>query len=81
MKRLMNAECLWRCAMVCALGWIAWELHGIREDMMQPVDDEAAVTADVDTDGSPHCLDAVQHRIAGSGRKVEAIPLAMTTPR
>jgi len=78
MTRLI-AEWFWRAAMVCALGWIGWELHGIREDMMQPVDDDPAVTAGADE--SQHCLNAVRYRVERSRRKVESIPLAMNESR
>ena len=43
MKRLL-AEWLWRAAIVCALGWIGWELHALRMDLQQP-DDEATTAA------------------------------------
>lgn len=45
MKRLI-AEWLWRVAVICALVWIALELHFVHEDMMQPVDEAPVVTAD-----------------------------------
>ena len=78
MTRLV-AEWFWRAAMVCALGWIGWELHGIHEDMMQPVDEDVALTADADD--SQGCSDTVRHHAKGLNRQVEAITVATTASR
>ena len=44
MKRIIG-EWVWRVVMVCALAWIGLELHGLREDLAQPVAVKAASTS------------------------------------
>ncbi|MBW8829024.1 MAG: hypothetical protein JF606_06260 [Burkholderiales bacterium] len=61
MKRLI-AEWLWRAAVICALVWIALELHYVHEDMMQPVDEAPVVTAD--TDGTEQGIERVRSDVA-----------------
>lgn len=55
MNRLI-VEWFWRTAMVCALGWIGWELHGIRQELLKPVGEDMTVIAD--TDDNQSCFDA-----------------------
>ena len=58
--------------MVCALGWIGLELHGLREDLSQPADDDSTVTAETDGEDNQGCADAVQQRVRGSGQAAAA---------
>ena len=71
MKRIIG-EWVWRVVMVCALGWIALELHGLREELSQPPDDGSAVTADTEGEDSQGCVDAVQQRVRGADRAARA---------
>lgn len=56
-KRLI-AEWLWRAALICALGWIGWELHEIRLEMQQPAEDQT--TAEAESDPLQESLDALR---------------------
>jgi len=72
-KRLI-AEWLWRTAIVCALGWIGWEMHQIRVQMEQP-DDEAITAAT--PDDLQDSLDDLSDGIAKLNEKVDAMMVAM----
>jgi hypothetical protein len=80
MKRIIG-EWVWRVAMVCALGWLGLELHGLREDLAQPADEDPAMTAEADGSDSQGCVDAVRQRVRDSAPKIAAAPLAMITSR
>jgi hypothetical protein len=77
MKRIIG-EWVWRVALVCALGWVGLELHGLREDLSQPADDDPSVTAEADGESSEGC---VRQRSRGSGQKIAAAHLASTASR
>lgn len=70
MKRLVG-EWLWRVALLSALAWIGYELHGLHQDLQASPDDQAAVasTADDGQDG----LDAVREELEDIRKKVDAI--------
>ena len=72
MRRLV-AEWLWRAAVVCALGWIGWEMHQIRVEMQQPVEATTAAAPDDIQDS----LDDLAEGIAKLDEKVDAMMLAM----
>jgi len=72
-KRLI-AEWLWRTAIVCALGWIGWEMRQIRVQMQQP-DDEAITAAT--PDDLQDSLDDLSDGIAKLNEKVDAMMVAM----
>lgn len=74
MKQLI-ADWLWRTALLAALGWIGWELHGFREDMTQPVDDQS--TAAVAPDDVQNSLDGLRDDLATLHAKVDAMMMAM----
>jgi hypothetical protein len=72
MKRLI-IEWLWRLAVLGALLWIGWELHGVREDMAQPAEEQQAeAPADPMDEG-----DAVRQELAALNQKLDAVMLAM----
>ena len=73
MKRTI-AEWLWRAAIICALGWIGWEMHQIRLQMQQP-DDEATTAAA--PDDLRDSLDELSDGIAKINEKVDAMMVAM----
>ena len=73
MKRTI-AEWLWRAAIICALGWIGWEMHQIRLQMQQP-DDEATTAAA--PDDLQESLDELSDGIAKINEKVDAMMVAM----
>ncbi len=78
MKRMI-ADWLWRMALLGALCWIGWELHGFREDMMQPVDEQTTASSEPDViQGS---LDAIQDDIEDLKHRVDAILVAMARLR
>lgn len=56
MKRLI-AEWLWRVAVLCVLGVIAWELLALRADIAQGADDQQTVAAA--PDDTQDALDAI----------------------
>jgi hypothetical protein len=66
MKRLV-AEWLWRPAVLCVLGLIAWELLALRADIAQPADDQAVTTA---SDDARDSVEAIRDDIASLARKV-----------
>ena len=74
MNRLI-ADWLWRMALLGALCWIGWELHGLREDMVQPVDDQATTAAA--PDDVQNSLDDLRDGVATLNAKVDAMMLAM----
>ena len=74
MNRLI-ADWLWRMALLGALCWIGRELHGLRDDMAQPVDDQATTaTAPDDVQNS---LDDLRDGVATLNAKVDAMMMAM----
>jgi hypothetical protein len=73
MKRLI-AEWLWRAALVCALGWIGWEMHQIRVQIQQPDDETTTAAAPDDLQDS---LDTLRDDIATLNEKVDAVMVAM----
>jgi hypothetical protein len=74
MNRLI-ADWLWRMALLGALCWIGWELHGLREDMVQPVDDQATTAAA--PDDVQNSLDDLRDGVATLNAKVDAMMMAM----
>jgi hypothetical protein len=66
---------LWRTALVCALGWIGWELHEIRLEMQRPV--EGQTTAETESDPLQESLDALREDVATLNEKVDAMMTAM----
>jgi hypothetical protein len=72
-KRLI-AEWLWRAAIVCALGWIGWELHQIRVQIQQTDDKATTAAAPDDVQDS---LDDLGDGIAMLNEKVDAMMVAM----
>ena len=78
MKQLI-ADWLWRVALLGALGWVGWELHGFREDMMEPIDEQtaAATKPDVVQDS----LKAIQDDIEDLKQKVDVILVAVARSR
>jgi len=74
MKRIIG-EWIWRLAMVCALGWIGLELHGLREDLAQPADDDLAAAEQAESDDGQGCPEVVRHRTKASGPKIAAVRL------
>ena len=73
MKRLI-AEWLWRAAIVCALGWIGWEMHQIRVQMQMPDDETTTAAVPDDLQDS---LDELSDGIARLNEKVDAMMVAM----
>jgi predicted GNAT superfamily acetyltransferase len=76
-KRLI-AEWFWRAAIVCALGWIGWEMHQIRVQMQQPDDEATTAAAPADLQGN---LDELSDGIAKLNEKVDAMMVAMLSRR
>jgi len=74
MKQLI-ADWLWRMALLATLGWIAWELHGIHGDMLQPVDDQSTTAAA--PDDLQNSLDDLRDDMATLNTKVDAMMVAM----
>jgi hypothetical protein len=74
MNRLI-ADWLWRMALLGALCWIGWELHGLREDMVQPVEDQATTAAA--PDDVQNSLDDLRDGVATLNAKVDAMMMAM----
>jgi hypothetical protein len=71
----MIADWLWRAAVLGALGWIAWELHVLREDLNQPADSAATLAAAPDE--TQDSLDAIHEDLEGLTQKVNAILVVM----
>jgi hypothetical protein len=74
MKRLI-AEWLWRMALLGLLGWIGWELHGVRADMNQPTDEQTA--AATGPDEVQDRLEAIRDDLEVLNQKVDAIMVVM----
>lgn len=68
------AEWLWRAAIICALGWIGWEMHQIRLQMQQPDDETTKAAAPDDLQDS---LDELSDGIAKLNEKVDEMMVAM----
>ncbi len=73
MKRLL-AEWLWRAAIVCALGWIGWELHELRMDLQQPDDEATTAAAPEDIQDS---IDVLMDDVATLNAKIDATMVAV----
>jgi len=78
MKRLI-ADWLWRIALLSALCWIGWELHGFREDMMEPIDEQT--TASTEPDVVRDSLDALHDDIEDLKQRIDAILVAVAHSR
>jgi hypothetical protein len=78
MKRIV-ADWLWRLALLSALCCIGWELHGFREDMMQPADEQT--TASTEPDVVRDSLDTIHDDLEALKQKMDAILVAMAHPR
>jgi hypothetical protein len=76
MKRLI-ADWIWRIALLCALCWIGWELHGFHDDMMQPADEQTTTSTEPDVDS----LDSIHDDIDDLKQKVDAILIAIARSR
>ena len=78
MKRLI-ADWVWRVALLGVLCWIGWELHGFRDDMLQPSDEQTTASAEPDVvrDG----LDAIQDDIEDLKQRVDAVLVAVSRLR
>ena len=77
LTNLMNrqiAEWLWRDAIICALGWIGWELHQIHMELLQPADESTTAAS---PDGLQDSLDDVSAQVATLNEKVDAMMIAM----
>lgn len=75
MKRLI-AEWLWRAAVMCALGLIAWELQRVHEDITAQPTEDASTMAEA-PDETLRSVDAIRDDIAELAQKVDAILVAM----
>ena len=73
MKRLL-AEWLWRAAIVCALGWIGWELHALRMDLQQPDDEATTAAAPEDIQDS---IDVLMDDVATLTAKIDSTMVAV----
>ncbi len=78
MNRLI-ADWLWRMALLGALCWIGWELHGFREDMNEPADGQT--TALTEPDVLKDSLDSIHDEIDDLKQKVDAILIAIARSR
>jgi hypothetical protein len=74
MKRLV-AEWLWRAAVLCALGVIGWELHLLRADVGQSMEDQANTAAAPDE--TQDSLLAIREDLAQLTQKVDAMLYVM----
>ena len=70
------AEWLWRVAVLCGLGMIAWELQRVHEDIVAPAADDGTPVAAV-PDATQQSLDAISDDIARLDQKVDAILVVM----
>jgi hypothetical protein len=75
----MIADWLWRIALLCALCWIGWELHGFRRDMMEPTDEQTTATAEPDV--VQNSLDTIHDDVEELKQKVDAILVAIARGR
>jgi hypothetical protein len=69
------AEWLWRAVIICALGWIGWELHQIREEMLLPADEQ--ISAEAAPDDLQGSVDALGEHVVRLNEKVDAMMMAM----
>lgn len=74
MNRLI-LEWVWRVALLCALGLIAWELHVLHKDLNLPFEDQATVASAQDE--TLDSLDALRNDIDALTQKVNAILVVM----
>jgi hypothetical protein len=77
--RRLIADWLWRIALLGALCWIGWELHGFREDMLQPVDENT--TASDEPDAVQESLDALHDDIEDLKQKLDLLLVAVVHSR
>lgn len=73
------AEWLWRLSILAAIGWIGWELHGLRIDVNQAPDEQATVAAAPDE--AQDALDAIRDDLERLTQKVDAILVVMARSR
>ena len=66
-------------ALLGALGWIGWELHCFRADMMAPVDEQT--TASTEPDVVQDSLDALHDDFEDLMQKVDAILVGLARSR
>jgi hypothetical protein len=66
------AEWLWRAAVLCVLGVIAWELQRVHEDITAPPPEDTSTMAEA-PDETQRSVDAIRDDIAGLAQKVDAI--------
>ena len=74
MKQVLG-EWLWRTTLIAALGWIGWELHQIRQEMLLPADEQA--TTQAGPSDLQDSIDALSDDVATLNEKVDAMMLAM----
>lgn len=75
MKRQI-AEWLWRAAVLCVLGVIAWQLQRLHEDVTaQPVEDTSTMAEAPDE--TQRSVDGIRDDIAELTQKVDAILVVM----
>jgi hypothetical protein len=75
MKRLI-ADWLWRATIIVALGWIGWELHQIREQLLPTAEEQS--TAEAEPDPLRDSIDELSDDVAKLDAKLDAIMVAMT---
>jgi len=68
-------EWVWRIALLCALGLIAWKLHVLHEDLNVPVEDQATVASAQDE--TLDSLDALRDDVDALTQKENAILVVM----
>ena len=69
------AEWLWRAAVLCALVVIGWELHLLRLDVAQPLDEQTTTASAPDE--TLDSLDGIHEELALLTQKVDAILVVM----
>jgi len=74
MNRLI-AEWIWRAALIGMLAWIGWELHDIREELMQPADEQAIANSEPSSD-LQDSVDDLSDSVAALNDKVDALMIA-----
>ncbi len=67
-------EWVWRAVIVCALGWIGWELHQIHQTLLEPADESNTAAVD---QGLQERIDDIANDVATLNEKVDAIMVAM----
>ena len=75
MKRQI-AEWLWRAAVLCVLGLIAWQLQRVHEDITAQPPDDTSTMAEA-PDETQRTVDALRDDIAELTQKVDAILVVM----